>query len=375
MQTRPALETSSMARRARTGVALALSLVLHCGIAYAVMDAASVYGLANVQNPSMSVEEVQSVVLEAIMPTDVAEPPPESAVQQASVAAPEPTPDKHVPETQIEKTEEPTAAEPTRQAAYQPPPPTPEAPAEATPAEVTPEPSVPVPHVVTIDRPEATEVPVPQPDPEAVLEEQKRQAAEQKRNEEEAQRQAALEQRRIEQEQEAKRQAELDQRQREKQREAEKREQERRKAEREAAEKRETEETERKRKSAQQAKEARKAKGAEHNSPASVASRGKAKDTKGSGRATASRGDILTYAALVQARVAANKPAASSSAGRVVVAFGVSGRGSLTYARVSRSSGQSGLDQVALAAVRRSGPFPPPPGGQPQTFSFPFTFN
>ena len=141
MQSRPAIDSSSMARRARTAAAVALSLALHCGIAYAVMDAASVYGLANVTTPSISVEAAQTVVLEAILPTDNAEPPPASAAQQASVAAPEPTPDKHIPETQIEKTEEPTAAEPAREAAYQPPPPpAPKTPAEAMPAEVAPNP-------------------------------------------------------------------------------------------------------------------------------------------------------------------------------------------------------------------------------------------
>ena len=99
MQTHQAIETSSMTRRFRVGAAVALSLALHCGIAYAVMDAASVYGLANVTTPSISVEEVQTVVLEAILPTENVEPPPASTAQQASVAAPEPTPDQHVPET------------------------------------------------------------------------------------------------------------------------------------------------------------------------------------------------------------------------------------------------------------------------------------
>lgn len=365
-----------MARRARTGAALALSLALHCGIAYAVMDAASVYGRANVSNPSQSVEEVPTLVLEAIEPTDTNEPPPERMAQNEMVAAPQPTPEQR-PETQIEKTEQPTATEPARVAAYQPPPP----PAEESAVEIAPEAPVAAPPLVTIDRPEATEVPVLKPDPEAVLAEQKQQAAVQKRKEEQAQRQAALDQRLHEQEQDAKRQAELDERQRQQQREAEKREQERRKVEKEAAAKRDAEETERKRKSAQQAKEARKAKGAEHNQRAAAASSGKASNTKSSARATASRGDIATYTALVQARVLANKPSGSSIAsvtrtgGAVTVSFGISGSGSLTYVRVVRSSGQSGLDQASLAAVRRSGPFPPPPGGQPQSFSFPFQFH
>ena len=131
-----------MARRARTGAALALSLALHCGIAYAVIDTASMYGRANVQNPSKSVEEQQTIVLDAILPADDVEPPPASSAQRASVAAPEPTPEQQVPETQIEKAEEPTASEPARVAAYQPPPPAPTVPAAEAPAEVTPEPPV-----------------------------------------------------------------------------------------------------------------------------------------------------------------------------------------------------------------------------------------
>ncbi|MEO8651810.1 MAG: hypothetical protein ABI391_05860, partial [Hyphomicrobiaceae bacterium] len=86
MLKRPAIEGNSVARRARTGVALALSLALHCGIAYAVMDAASVYGLSNVTTPSISVEAVQTIMLEAT-PTENPEPPTESTLQQASVAA------------------------------------------------------------------------------------------------------------------------------------------------------------------------------------------------------------------------------------------------------------------------------------------------
>ena len=119
------------------------------------------------------------------------------------------------------------------------------------------------------------------------------------------------------------------------------------------AAKREAEETERKRKSAQQAKEARKAKGAEHNQRASVASRGKTADTTGSARTTASRGDILSYAALVRARVASNKPGGTGGGGTVVVSFGVLGR--------RRSDLRPHQPVVGSIRTRSSSPF----GGSP----------
>ena len=372
MQTRPGIESDTIARRTRAVVALAVSLALHCGIAYAMMDAASVYGRANVPVPSLSVEAVQTIVLEEVTPTDKAEPPAESAAVQASVAADVPSPDKHVPETQIEKPEPPAAAEPTQLAAHQPSPapaPAPAPPAHATPAEATPEPPVAAPPLPTIDHPEATELPVAKPDPEAVIEEQRQQAALRKQMVEEARQQAERERQRREQER-LKAESEAARK-----REAEEADRKRKIAEAEAAEKREAEEKDRKRKAAQQAREAKKAKGAERDQRASLASRGQKQDTRGAARTTASRGDILSYAALVRARVASNKPGGSGSGGTVIVSFGVSGSGGLTYARISRSSGNSGLDQVALGAVRRSGPFPAPPDGQSHAFSVPFHFN
>lgn len=370
MQTRPGIENDTIARRTRAALALAVSLALHCGIAYAMMDAASVYGRANVPVPSLSVEAVQTIVLEEVTPTDKAEPPAESAAMQASVAAETPSPDKHVPETQIEKPEPPAAAEPTQLTAHQPPStPAQEPPVQTRPAEATPEPPVVAPPLPTIDQPEATEVPVAKPDPEAVIDEHRQQAALRKQMEEEAQRKAEKERQRRERER-LKAESEAASK-----RAVEEVERTRKIAEAEAAEKREAEEKVRKRRAAQQAREAKKAKGAERDQRASLASRGQKQDARGAARTTASRGDILSYAALVRARVASNKPGGSGTGGTVVVSFGVSGGGGLSYARISRSSGNSGLDQVALAAVRRSSPFPAPPDGQSHTFSVPFHFN
>ena len=94
------------------------------------------------------------------------------------------------------------------------------------------------------------------------------------------------------------------------------------------------------------------------------------------GRARASSGAILSYAARVRARIAGNRPGAVGT-GRVVVSFGLSSSGGLRYARIARSSGVASIDRAALSAVRRSSPFPRPPAGASSTqlrFSIPFHF-
>lgn len=93
-----------------------------------------------------------------------------------------------------------------------------------------------------------------------------------------------------------------------------------------------------------------------------------------SGRVSASTGNLVSYKQRVNARVAGNKPGGSGARGTATVSFGVSGSGSLTYARLSRSSGSPSLDGAAVAAVRRSGPFGPTPTGGPLSFSFSFYF-
>jgi protein TonB len=91
----------------------------------------------------------------------------------------------------------------------------------------------------------------------------------------------------------------------------------------------------------------------------------KAQTGKGSGRqrASASSGSLLSYAAHVRARVAANKPSGGGLRGTAVVAFGLTPSGALAFAGVAPSSGNATLDRLALAAVRGASPFPPPPVG------------
>ena len=71
---------------------------------------------------------------------------------------------------------------------------------------------------------------------------------------------------------------------------------------------------------------------------------------------------IRSYGARVRQRILGNRPAASG-VGRAVVSFGLSPSGQLAYARLARSSGSGSIDGAALAAVRRSSPFPAPPAG------------
>ncbi len=91
---------------------------------------------------------------------------------------------------------------------------------------------------------------------------------------------------------------------------------------------------------------------------------GAAGRSRGGGKRTsqAGAGAVSGYGARVRARILANRPSAFG-VGRAVVTFGVASSGGLRFVRLARSSGDGRLDQAALAAVRRSSPFPTPPAG------------
>lgn len=93
-----------------------------------------------------------------------------------------------------------------------------------------------------------------------------------------------------------------------------------------------------------------------------------------SGRLSGSTGSTLNYAAIVRARVASRKPSGSGRRGTVVISFGVSRSGGVSYAGIARSSGDTGLDRSVLSAVRGAGPFPAPPPGANLRFAMPFYF-
>lgn len=92
-------------------------------------------------------------------------------------------------------------------------------------------------------------------------------------------------------------------------------------------------------------------------------------------RASASAGDAINYAAIVQARVASRRPVGPGHRGTVQIMFGISPSGALASASILRSSGDASLDQSVLAAVRSAAPFPPPPAGaSPRQRSFSLRF-
>jgi periplasmic protein TonB len=96
-----------------------------------------------------------------------------------------------------------------------------------------------------------------------------------------------------------------------------------------------------------------------------------------SGQVSASRGSVLSYGALVRAKVARNKPSSHGREGVAKVSFGVSPTGDLRFAELSGSSGDTTLDAAALSAVREAAPFGPPPAGtapEQLRFSIRFTF-
>jgi protein TonB len=66
------------------------------------------------------------------------------------------------------------------------------------------------------------------------------------------------------------------------------------------------------------------------------------------------------YSAKIWSALARKKPNAGQP-GSTTVTFAIGPGGALRFVRVSQSSGNAGLDQLALATVRNAAPFPPPP--------------
>jgi TolA protein len=127
---------------------------------------------------------------------------------------------------------------------------------------------------------------------------------------------------------------------------------------REEAEEREAE-RERQAEQRERAEERRKARQKAARSPSGASGSRGANASKG--RISASQGAVRNYAAIVRSRIA--RASGGSAKGTAAVAFGISPSGQLLFARITRSSGNRGVDQSALAAVRQAAPFPPPPAG------------
>lgn len=84
---------------------------------------------------------------------------------------------------------------------------------------------------------------------------------------------------------------------------------------------------------------------------------------------TAGNAAISNYQGKVYRRIARAKPRNVNTRGTARVSLTISGGGSLSGVRISRSSGSAKLDQIALTQVRRAAPFPPTPTGEAMSFS------
>ena len=168
---------------------------------------------------------------------------------------------------------------------------------------------------------------------------------------------------------------EAEQREREAQHRAEEERQRQRETEQREAERREEErerQAEAREKAEKQRREQRKATRANGGATGSQGARAS------SGRVSASQGEIRNYGAIVRARIARNRPSAKGAKGNARIAIALSASGGLISARIVTSSGNAELDRSALAAVRQSSPFPPPPKGATRdqlSFTIPFQFH
>lgn len=114
-----------------------------------------------------------------------------------------------------------------------------------------------------------------------------------------------------------------------------------------------------------------------HQTAGGAVSRSSSSNAAVDGRASASRGNALSYAAGVRSRVERNKPSSNGLRGTVSVSFGITITGELSYVRLSESSGSTKLDQAAMDAVRQAAPFGEPPSGLTPTqlsYVIPFYF-
>ncbi|EWY41538.1 hypothetical protein N825_28520 [Skermanella stibiiresistens SB22] len=94
-------------------------------------------------------------------------------------------------------------------------------------------------------------------------------------------------------------------------------------------------------------------------------------------QAEISEGRIAEYEALIWSRIASRKPPGVTAQGFAEVRFALAVDGTLLAVDLATSSGDAGLDALALESVRSSAPFPePPPGSSARQLVFivPFSF-
>lgn len=86
---------------------------------------------------------------------------------------------------------------------------------------------------------------------------------------------------------------------------------------------------------------------------------------------------IDAYRLQVAAQIARNKPAnsfAATAQGVALVSFTIAQDGQAGSIKLTQSSGNSTLDQEAIATIKRSSPFPAPPALATRTFTVPIRF-
>ena len=86
---------------------------------------------------------------------------------------------------------------------------------------------------------------------------------------------------------------------------------------------------------------------------------------------------IDAYRLQVAAQIARNKPAnsfAAAAQGVAMVSFMIAQDGQAGSIKLTQSSGNSTLDQEAIATIKRSSPFPAPPAMATRTFTVPIRF-
>jgi protein TonB len=86
----------------------------------------------------------------------------------------------------------------------------------------------------------------------------------------------------------------------------------------------------------------------------------------------AARQAAANYGNDVMRRISRTRRENTRSRGIAVVSFRVAGSGQLSSVGIAQSSGDAGLDQIAVNHVRRSAPFPAPPEGARTSFSIQF---
>ena len=102
----------------------------------------------------------------------------------------------------------------------------------------------------------------------------------------------------------------------------------------------------------------------------------KATESTASAQAAASPGAVREYSRYVTQALARTKPRGTGTLGTVRVKLMIGASGELAVASITKSSGMPQLDELAVAAVRRTR-FPAPPAGMTAlqlTFEVPYHF-